>query len=360
VRFTKATAGLMTESVTRPTPHRTKRRWPGMLLGALVSVVALWLLLRRDFGGVQDELAHARYWTVLPCLIVSVIGLWLRSIRWRVLLPGRLSAAHSFHILNVSYFINAVLPLRVGELARAGLAARLDPPVPVLTSLSTILVERLLDTLAVFALIGITLAMLPTGFEVGVLGIVLGVGALVGVTVLAVVAARPAWAHRLLDEVGRYVSIFRRPALRTWLDHLLDGIAPLASLRSALLALGWTVFAWAVSVIAGYVLLFAIFDDPTWAAAMALVGLASFAIAVPAVPGNLGPFEAAVVFALASADLVPTMTAAPAIAFALLLHVVNLVTYIAAGLFGLWAEDVRLADVARTARHIQINHAPQR
>ena len=117
-----------------------KKRWPSIILGVIVSVVALAVLLRRDLGDVQDELAHARYWAVIPCLIVSVIGLALRALRWRVLLDGRITAGHSFHILNVSYFINAVLPLRVGELARAVLAARLNAPVPVLTSLSTILV----------------------------------------------------------------------------------------------------------------------------------------------------------------------------------------------------------------------------
>ncbi|MBN1565761.1 MAG: flippase-like domain-containing protein [Anaerolineae bacterium] len=356
----------MSESANHLTPTPPKRRWPSVLLGVLVSVVALWLLLRRDFSAVQDELAHAHYWAVIPCLIVSVIGLWLRSIRWRVLLPGRLSAGHSFHILNVSYFINAVLPLRVGELARAGLAARLNPPVPVLTSLSTVVIERLLDTLAVFGLVGITLAILPAGFEVGLIGLVLGVGALVGVIVLAVFAARPDWARLLLDRVvlngvGRVIPFFQRPnmqaRLTAWLDHLLDGIAPLASVRVWLLAFAWTVAAWAASVSAGYVLLFALFDDPTWAAAMAFVALASFAIAVPAVPGNLGPFEAAVVFALMSADLVGELTDPRAIAFALLLHVVNLVTYIGAGLIGLWAEDVKLGDVTRAAQQIALGVA---
>jgi uncharacterized membrane protein YbhN (UPF0104 family) len=245
----------------------------------------------------------------------------------------------------------------VGELARAGLAARLDPPVPVLTSLSTILVERLLDTLAVFALVGLTLAALPTGFEVGLAGLILGVGALVGVIGLAVFAARPGWAHTLLNVSGRIVPFLRRPTLHTWLDHLLDGIAPLASPRATLLAVWWTAISWTASVVAGYILLFAIFDDPTWTAAMAMIALASFAIAVPAVPGNLGPFEAAVVFGLASADLVASMTAAPAVAFALLLHVVNLITYISTGLIGLWAEDVTLGDVTRAAQAIRSRQA---
>lgn len=327
-----------------------KKRWSSIILGVVISVVALALLLRRDLTGVRDELLHARYWAVAPCVALSVAGLWLRGVRWRVLLNGRLPLTRSFHILNVSYFINGVLPLRVGELARAVLAARAEPPVPVLTSLSTIVVERLLDTLAVFALIGLTLLALPVGLEIGLMGAALGVGAVVGVIVLAVFARRPAWAHRLLDGLGRAIPLLRREKVHDWLDEVLAGLVPLGSPRLALLAAGWTAAAWAMSVIAGYALLFAFFDAPTWAASMAMVALASFAIALPAVPGNLGPFEAAVVFGLAGAGLVENATDAPAVAFALLLHVVNLATYILMGLIGLWAENVSLGDVTRAAR----------
>ncbi|HVO69110.1 MAG TPA: lysylphosphatidylglycerol synthase transmembrane domain-containing protein [Aggregatilineaceae bacterium] len=330
-----------------------KKRWPSMILGLAVSVIALAYLFRRDLSGVQDELLGARYWTVIPCIAVSVIGLWLRSLRWRVLLDRRISRRDSFHILNVSYLINGVLPLRVGELVRAVLAARLDPPVQVLTSLSTILVERLLDTLAVFALVGLSLAILHAGLEIGILGMALGIGSVVGVIVLAVFAARPAWAHALLDRGGRIVPPLRRPWLHRWLEHLLDGIRPLASARATLLAVWWTAVGWTVSVVTGYILLYAIFDRPTWVASITMIALASFVIAVPAVPGNLGPFEAAVVFGLASAHLVPSATAAPAVAFALLLHVVNLVTYISMGLIGLWVEEVSLGEVTRAAQGLR-------
>lgn len=331
-----------------------KKRWPSVALGLIVSVVALAYLLRRDLSGVQHELRHAHYWTVIPCIAISVVGLWLRSLRWRFMLDNRLAARHSFHILNISYFINAVLPLRVGELARAVLAGRVDPPVRIFTSLGTIVVERLLDTLAVFALIGLTLAMLPVGLEIGVVGIALGVGAVVGVIVLAAFAARPAWAHALLGSGGRIVPLLRRPAFHGWLDQLLDGLMCLSSPRASLQVIGWTAAGWAASVIAGYILLFAIFDDPTWAASMAMVALASFVVAVPAVPGNLGPFEAAVAFGLAGAGLVERASDAPSVAFALLLHVVNLATYVLMGLIGLWVENVSLGEIIQAAQNLRV------
>jgi glycosyltransferase 2 family protein len=335
-----------------------KKRWPSLILGLVVSVIALAYLLRRDLGGVRDELLHARYWFVIPCYLLSVIGLWLRAVRWRVLLDGRISLKDSFHVMNVGYFINAVLPLRIGELVRAVLATRLDPPVRVLTSLSTILVERLIDTLAVFGLVGITLAILPVGLEIGVIGAVLGIGAVTGVIVLTIFAARPLWAHSLLDTFGRVIPLLRRPSLHEWADHLLDGIKPLTSWRATLLVLFWTIIGWASSVIAGYILLFAIFDDPTWAAAMAMIALASFVVAVPAVPGNLGPFEAAVVFGLAGAGLVENASDAPAVAFALLLHIINILVYVSLGLIGLWVQDVSLGEVTQAAQKLRSRQEP--
>ena len=329
------------------------KRWSSVILGVVVSAVALAYLFHRDLSAVRDELLGARYIAVIPCVALIVVGLWLRALRWRVLLGGKLTPEHSFHILNVSYFVNGVLPLRVGELARAALAARVDPPVPVFTALSTIVVERLLDTMAVFALIGLTLAILPTGLEIGVMGAALGVGTVVGVVVLLVLAARPHWAHGLLDGLGRVLPPLRGERLHGWLEHALDGITPLANPRTAALAILWTALAWATSVMAGYVLLYTIFDAPTWAASLAMIALASFAIAVPAVPGNLGPFEAAIVFGLASTGLVANPTDPPAVAFALLLHAEGLIVYIVLGLIGLWAEGVSLGELVSATRGLR-------
>lgn len=329
------------------------RRWPSVLLGLVVSVVALGYLLRRDLSGVRDELAAANYLAVIPTVALTVLGLWMRSERWRVLLDYRLGHADSFHILNISYFLNGVLPLRIGELGRAALATRVDPPVSVLTSLSSVVVERLLDTLAVFILVGLTLLSLPTDLEIGLMGLAMGALAVIGVIMLAIFAAHPAWAHTLLETLGRVIPLLRRPTFHGWLDQLLDGIKPLSSWRSMALVAGWSGVSWLSSVVAGYIMLFAVFDEPTLVASMAMVSLASFVIAVPAVPGNLGPFEAAVAFGLAGVGLVDEPSAAPAVAFAILLHVVNLLTYIGVGLVGLWVQDVNPGELTRTARSLR-------
>ena len=70
-------------------------------------------------------------------------------------------------------------------------------------------------------------------------------------------------------------------------------------------------------------------------------------------PGNLGPFEASIAFALAGVELVSEPSDAPAVAMAILLHLTNLATYIGMGLIGLWVQDVSLGELTRRANSLR-------
>src|SRR5215216_5656749 len=106
-------------------------------------------------------LRSADYGWVLVSMGIIVIGLFARGARWRALLGGALPFWRAFSITNVSYLINNVLPLRVGEVARAYLATQANPPVPVMKSVGTIVVERLVDVLAVLVILALALSAGP-------------------------------------------------------------------------------------------------------------------------------------------------------------------------------------------------------
>ncbi len=115
------------------------KRWQSILLGLIVSVATLAYALRGvRLDQLGDEFARGRYVYILPALVFILLGLTLRAFRWRALLNGRIDIIHSFHILNVSYLFNVLLPLRLGEVVRAFLATRLQPPVAMFTSLSSV------------------------------------------------------------------------------------------------------------------------------------------------------------------------------------------------------------------------------
>src|SRR5690606_9738002 len=113
------------------------RHWRIGLLGLVVSLLAIYLIVSQvDLNRLGVALRTARYEYVLPAALLLVVGLATRAARWRVLLSGALPLGRAFSITNVSYLVNGLLPLRIGEVARAVLANRVTPPVPVLKSAS--------------------------------------------------------------------------------------------------------------------------------------------------------------------------------------------------------------------------------
>ncbi len=330
------------------------RGWQIGLLGAAVSAAAVYAIVSQvDLALLGDALARARYGYLLPTLALLLIGQVTRAARWRALLNGGLSLGRSFRILNISYLINGVLPLRLGELARIFLATRSEPPVRAFTSASTIIVERLLDLLAVLGLLGAALALSPalpaayrTSAAVGVLTLAAGFG------VLVALANRRAQAHRLLELAGRAAPARLRQRLAGWFDSFLDGLLPLA--RPAMLArvLFWTAISWGFSAAAGYILMFAFFDAASWSATFLYIAAAAFAIAVPAVPGNIGTYEWAVMLALSALGYgEPTSPAL--VSFAVVVHGVNLALYAAFGAVGIVREGITLGQLAREVERMK-------
>jgi glycosyltransferase 2 family protein len=334
------------------------KRWQGILLGLIISAVTLAVAVKDvRFDQLGSEFARGRYAYVLPALAFIFLGLGLRAVRWRALLNGRIDLVHSFHILNVSYLFNTLLPLRLGEVVRAFLATRLQPPVPMFTSLSSVVVERLTDVLAVVIIIVLAILIAPVTPEIEMAARASGIAAIAGMIVLAVFAARRSLAHRLLDMVLQILPFLERFHVRRLADRVLDGIAPLGSARGATAAFFWTAVSWITSVIQTYLLIFVFYERPTWNAALLMTSIASLAIALPAAPGSIGPFEWAMITGLRVGGLInPADPQAETRAFAcaVLIHIVSVGSYAFLGVIGLSQERISLGEVIRSARQMAV------
>lgn len=322
------------------------KRWRIGLLGVLISVLAIYFIVSQvNLTQLTEALQQARYSYVVPVFILLALGLYTRALRWRSLLNGGLATGQAFHILNVSYFVNGVLPLRLGEVARAYLASRALPPVPLLRSASTIIVERLLDLLAVLVLLGLALAAAPLPDEYRLTALV-GLGTvLVGFVVLIFLANQRDFARRTIAKIAGWLPFLARFNLESWLEHFLDGLLLLTDLRLLGKAIGWTGISWGLSVVAGYILMFAFFDSASWVSTCLYIAAASFVIAIPAVPGNIGTYEWAVMLALAATGY-GSVTDPVVISFAVVLHAVNLGVYTLLGGVGLVYEGITLGQLA--------------
>lgn len=330
----------------------TVKRWRIGLLGVLVSLAAAWFVVSQvNLTELGDVFGRVRWGWFVLCMVLLTGGLLTRAWRWRVLLSGGLPLWRAFHIMNVAYLVNGLLPLRAGEVARAFLATRTSPPVPVLTSVSTIIVERLLDLLAVVGLVMLALVAGPLPEEIRGAVALLGPMAFVGFLVLVGLSARRALVNRIMDVV-----VLRLPLLARWrvpqlMGHFLDGLTPLTRPHALGLALFTTAISWALSVAAGYVLMLTVWDEPSFATTCLFIAAASLAIAVPAVPGNVGTYELSILLALqASGYGEPASTAS---AFAILVHASNLLVYAVLGVLGFIQEGISLGQLSQGVRDMQ-------
>lgn len=325
------------------------------LAGLVISGLAfLFIITQIDLGLFAEAWVSARYIYLLPCILFLLLGLVTRALRWQVLLDGKLPLIRAFSIMNVAYLVNGVLPLRIGEVARVYLATQVRKPVPVMQTTSSIIVERLLDLLAVVILMLLALAVGPVPRELQQAGTFGLITALAGFAILMILAARRNLLHRLIAQLIRWLPALKRLNLDHWLDQFLDGLQPIFQPRTFLLAVMWTAISWLLSVIAGYLLMFAFFDEGSWAATALYIAAAAFAIALPAVPGNIGTYEASILLALVAMGYEQSSTA---IAFAVMVHAVNVFVHASTGIIGFIQEGVSLEQLSQGVRRIQSSDA---
>src|SRR5437660_5731805 len=116
-----------------------------------------------EAGELTAALGSADWRLIVPAIGLYFIGVWLRSARWRLLLPEHsIKTSTLFRALVVGFTVNNLLPLRMGEIARAYLLSRWCR-VQYGATIASLVVERVLDglSLAVLLLVSLTLVSAP-------------------------------------------------------------------------------------------------------------------------------------------------------------------------------------------------------
>ncbi|MBC7870204.1 MAG: flippase-like domain-containing protein [Chitinophagaceae bacterium] len=320
------------------------------LFGAVASIAAVYFITQEiDLEQFRLAWQHARYVYAIPCILLLFLSLFTRGVRWRVLLSNGLPLHRAVSILNVSYLINGFVPFRLGEVVRAYMASRVVPPVPFFKSAATIIVERLLDLLTVVILIAIALAAGPVPDWLRGAALGSAIVTLIGFFGLIFFASQRDLAHKFLALSLRLLPALKRLNMTAWLDHFLDGLLPLTKLRTLMLALLWTAISWGISVGTGYIAMFMFYDKGSWVATCLYIAASSLAVAVPAVPGSVGTFEFAIILALGAVGFSDQNVAT---AFALTIHMANVIVYAVAGIIGFIQEGVSVGQLSRGVRQI--------
>ena len=293
-----------------------------LLLQLAISAVALaavvWWATRQPLPKLPD--AGAALPPLGAGLALYALATLLRGERWRALLGdagARCPRDDAYALTTIGYMGNNALPARAGDLMKAFLTAR-RTGAPGAETVGVLVAERMLDAAAlglVFAVL-VTTLRLPLGVPGWALAVV-AAGLAVAGGAAWLVGRRTAAGRRATAVVARVLA----PSRRLWSRRG----AALLVLSMAL----WLVEGGVYAVVGGVAGVHLSLLDGLY-----VMALANIAALVPAAPGYIGTFDAAV---LLGVSLVTSASHPLALAYVVLVRFVLFVPITLAGLVALVA-----------------------
>jgi hypothetical protein len=320
-----------------------------MLPGLAISAAAVLLLIFAvDWRKTAEAWSGAELWVLAPAVLCILLAMLTRAAAWRTLMGDAVPFGRCFWVLTISYLLNGILPFRLGDLARAYLVGRekdgSPPRVSAGSALSAVALERMFD-LAFTCVLVLSLLPMIAGMEFGGRVILTAFGlALAFFIGLFVLGSARLW---ILGFTARLTQRF--PVLRpvgNLLDHFLTGLAEVRNLRRSVPAFLWivvTMLLWAAEY---WVVLRGFFPDASagWGLLSLVGGL--IGVAVPSAPSSLGVFEGSVTVVLTMGG----MAQATAVAYAIAIHLLNILALSALGVLGLIVEGRSLGSILALAK----------
>lgn len=316
--------------------------WFRVTIGTLISIVFLFLAFKDvPLDEVGQAFARVNYFWIALALGIIVTQSWLRAWRWIVLYdsaqPAR--AARMFGIMVISQMLNIVIPWRVGEIARLYLAREFAQR-NVAQTLTTLAVEKIFDTLMMFALVLLIpfFMTLPDWLERPREGFILTASGLFLLALLILLAR--SWIVKVLDKLPlplgkRFVSAQARLALK--------GLDTLGRWDKVLILQTLSLVIWLLGITVNHLVSLAMNLQVPLISAFLLLAVLQIGGLVPSSPGKVGVFQILCIWTLALFAVDKSI----GLAYGILLYVTAYGPPVLLGILFLWWSGVNLSKMTK-------------
>ena len=126
-----------------------------LAVGVVLLALALWGV---DTQELRANMARANIGWLIAAAVLYLTAYLVRSLRWRAILHpiAPLRVSEGFHMFMAGLFLNYVIPIRAGEVAKSFFLKRLRG-VPIASSLPTVYVDKLFELVSILFVV----AMVP-------------------------------------------------------------------------------------------------------------------------------------------------------------------------------------------------------
>lgn len=265
---------------------------------AVAVVVIAFSRLHLDFGTVFDEMSRANPLDMVLAFVTYYASLAFRSWRWRYLLenadvvpkcgPERPSVPHIYSIFVLSWFVNCLVPAKLGDAYRGYLLKQRQKS-SFAAALGTIVAERLIDLMSLAILLLVS-GLLVFGEHIPAqasgwmeLAIGLGIALFIGVLI----------AYRFRSHLRGIVP----ERIKHHYIRVEEGL--LGSFRRIPIIAGLTLIIWSMEGLRLYFVTLSVSAHISIPAALFVALLASLLTVIPFTPAGLGFVEVGTVGVLA-------------------------------------------------------------
>ena len=303
------------------------------IFGLVVSAICIGFLFKtvesEDF---LRELGRAQPLFLGLAFLATLCSYVLRSVRWPFFFEtSRMTFRTTYRVVVLGFFMNNVLPARMGEVVRAHLGGKATGLSRSIV-LASIFGERLADGLTISAIFLVLFSIqnqaVPVEHSHALYYVSLAFfGG--GVVTLIVLASRR-WLFRLVDILHGVLPSFKLSEYGvSRFKSFIDGLAPMFSPARGLKILILSLIVWFVELSVYYFVSKAFGADLSIGSLSYFMAAVNFSSLVPGAPGGIGTIELFTTAALGDIGVNPAAALA-------MVASVHLIQYVAVGIPGIY------------------------
>lgn len=262
-----------------------------LIIGYTVAAVCLvWVFHDLDWKKFVQNIAAINWWWIPAAMVGDTVSYLCQGLRWHLLLnpQGGLSVMRTTQAIYSGMFLNEVLPLRVGELARGYLVSRWMAK-PLAAIIPSMALERLMEAIWVAISIGAVALFVPLPKDLVEAGNIMGLAVLLATGLFLYFVLRKKRPDKEAEtkpprsKVARAVSTFVRR-----MGNELQAIGLSRNLYGAFMA---TFLMYACQVVAFWLVMESYGLHLSILSGAAIFLIVHLGTALPNAPANVGTYQ---------------------------------------------------------------------
>lgn len=262
------------------------------IFGISLSVICIYYLYHSiEKDEVLDKFRNADISYLGYALFCTFLSYGLRTFRWKYFFSGdQFTLPVLYRSLILGFFMNNVLPARIGELVRCHSLGRRTGTSRSFV-LATVAVERLADGLAISAIFGLffyfsTMSRSDTYY----ISLVAYMFLCASISVVLFLVLRHKF-FRLLHGIERRVPVKSFSYFISKVEKFVSGLEPLLEARLLYKLVFFSALVWGVELFAYYLITLSFTEHLDLARLSLFLASVNFASLIPAAPGGVGVIE---------------------------------------------------------------------